>query len=368
MSFVYATLKLIKLANKLYPLPSNADPRSRHLYKNVKTDRRVYRAVNFIGVVISAILWFWFGYRLSLIFIKWKIVKSFDTQDAVLYFVRLIIQSLNILLAHVLHHSDDSIRFAINQALYRASTKIENRWIQIKTKLLTYSSAACFLFLGLKAYVGPFGSSQRHLFGDNWPLKLLMSLSVGLSTTLLIFRLLYVQFLALIFCDASKPEMINLAESGSKKYTERRVNHMFKRFHRKYIIVQVVSTSYINCLEVFFCADIYLGILVASCAAFASITLFGAMHPLLYMGVPMLTLSCFVVAIILTHKFEFFVKNGDKFRRDWRGLLTTSETKKMLKSLQRIGIKLGPYGMVTGRLGIEICGDIIHNSITLLFI
>lgn len=179
MSFASAALRIIQLCNKVYPLPSNADPRARCLYKNTKYSRPIYIAVRLVGVCLSAVYCVGYGYRLCLIFIQWKRDKTFDIADAVICFIRMISQGLNTFLAQVLNNCDTNMRFAANQSLRRAPPRIETRHSQIKSKLFAYSSAVCFLLVSVKAYLEPFGARQRHIFGDNLPLKLLVSLSLG---------------------------------------------------------------------------------------------------------------------------------------------------------------------------------------------
>lgn len=97
--------------------------------------------------------------------------------------------------------------------------------------------------------------------------------------------------------------MHELAQSGDAEYVPIAVNRRYRACHLKYRIVQIVVASYnLGGVEIFYCAEVYMGILVASCAVFASITMFGTMHPLVYLALPLLALSCFSIAIVLTQK------------------------------------------------------------------
>lgn len=82
---------------------------------------------------------------------------------------------------------------------------------------------------------------------------------------------------------------------------------------------------------------------------------------------PALTFCCYMIAVIITQYANIPRKNVIKFHEFWRWHALTKVNSKCLQSFPKnVGFQLSPYGLVTARLGILICDDMIQNAISLI--
>ncbi len=112
----------------------------------------------------------------------------------------------------------------------------------------------------------------------------------------------------------------------------------------------------------------FIGILLASCGTYWTIKMFGKISVIIYLCVPSISLCGFALAIILTYMEGLPLKNSEKFRCIYLTKIRGLEERKALLSLKSSGLKLGPYGTATAKLGILIWDDIIRNTVNALLL
>lgn len=77
---------------------------------------------------------------------------------------------------------------------------------------------------------------------------------------------------------------------------------------------------------------------------------------------------CVLDAIILTYLASIGYQRCEKFKSWWKIMATKKEDKKCLKACPSTGFVVGPYGLCTAALGLRICDDYIHNTVTILLL
>lgn len=138
----------------------------------------------------------------------------------------------------------------------------------------------------------------------------------------------------------------------------------YKRLRSIQLLVQLGMLIYTT----FILTLITVGILIATFGAYATIKLYHKMHILTYVCAPAITVLCFVIAILLTYLSGIPYKNSLKFKKYWTLFIRNKEDKKVLLACKPFGFVLGPYGIAKASLGLIICDDIIHNTVTAILL
>ncbi len=85
-----------------------------------------------------------------------------------------------------------------------------------------------------------------------------------------------------------------------------------------------------------------------------------------YLLAPVTAIIGIVLAMVLTYLADFPYKNSKMFLLYWKQILTRKEDRKVLNACVPTGFHLGPYGLARAKLGLQICDDIVRNTVTLL--
>lgn len=88
----------------------------------------------------------------------------------------------------------------------------------------------------------------------------------------------------------------------------------------------------------------------------------------MYLSGPVLSSRGFLIAIVFEYMFGLPCKNLEQFQIIWQPKLRKKEERKVILSLKSCGFQVGPYGMVTRKLGLIIRDDIISNTVSALLL
>lgn len=77
---------------------------------------------------------------------------------------------------------------------------------------------------------------------------------------------------------------------------------------------------------------------------------------------------CFTVALFIPHLGSLARKNLFEFLRFRAGVKLNSVSRKIIKSRRPAGFSMGPYGIMTSKLGLCICDDIIRNTVSMILL
>ncbi len=80
---------------------------------------------------------------------------------------------------------------------------------------------------------------------------------------------------------------------------------------------------------------------------------------------PLLSAHIFALAILLPTFTDMFNNNISSSLQFWKTCCVRKLERKILRSCPIFGVKAGLYGILTAQVGLQICEDIIDNTITL---
>ncbi len=126
----------------------------------------------------------------------------------------------------------------------------------------------------------------------------------------------------------------------------------FKMFRITSTIANSIYTDFLTVL-------IVVGIWAASVSTYVTVTLYNKIKIVVYMAFPSLTFCAYMISILMTQYSDGPRKNAILFCIFWRRQLNDKIGIKLLKRcLTKIGYTVGPYGLITAKLGILFCDDI----------
>lgn len=138
----------------------------------------------------------------------------------------------------------------------------------------------------------------------------------------------------------------------------------FKNFVQAVLLVKKTNEVY----ETFLATLIFVGVLLASCSAYAVLRMYAMLNIFTYLGAISILMVCFVIALALTYLANLPRKNLVNFKLNFMGIKLTRKDRKTVTACQSSGFSVGPYGIATSKLGLCICDDIVHNTVTLLLL
>lgn len=136
------------------------------------------------------------------------------------------------------------------------------------------------------------------------------------------------------------------------------------RLRNAQILIKLCNDMY----NPFFPILLFIGILLASCCSYGTAKMHNRMTLIAYISLPAVTISCFGVALLLTYLANIPYKISKLFRKSWSPHLTKKEHQKMLRTCKPFGFQVGPYGMVSAKLGLCICDDKVRNTAAVILL
>lgn len=142
----------------------------------------------------------------------------------------------------------------------------------------------------------------------------------------------------------------------------------FRKYVTMFQVMRMVITLHRLVCETLFVSLLIVGIFMISCAGYATISLYYELPLFVYLIAPILTVAGFIVAIVFTHMASTPFENVKRSNISWGLVLYTRKDRLTLRSMPQVGFTLGPYGLVTRKLGLLICEDIVENVVNLLML
>ncbi len=142
------------------------------------------------------------------------------------------------------------------------------------------------------------------------------------------------------------------------------LRYYYRKFRSAELVVKIVNISYVR----FFVVLISVGIIICSCTGSMTIIWYGKIDTMIYILMPVATITGFTLSLLLTYLANIPYKNTELFLKFWRLHLKSKKDKQIIRACKPLGITGGPYGMGRAQLGFLICNDMIKNMITFLLL
>ncbi len=377
MSFTFGTNKVLLHIQTLIPLPYYVDPKTHQLTESPFYSQPKFRYFRLFS--LSLILFIYFPIttcRLLWLFFHWNSYTILNFQEAIIYFI---IWCLIVTILPAIHTNlskNEEFMYLVNQTvqlnrLSKYASLLEsklNRHSSSPEEILIYFMSLCFFQLIPAFVVIPLFLPYLHLqiiFGSSVIVKVCEAFLAGIAITFGSFTDLPVLLYSMTVVE-------NLNNFSSKMFTKFNVRSFFrpmlrfsncyKKFQCCQIVLQLGNIVYGSYLLVL----ILVGILLASCYAYATIRMFGNFNLIIYIIFPAMLCVCLFIALLLTILGSTPFKHNKNFKMFWMRQLLRKEDKKRLRACHLIGFDLGPYGLCTNGLGLHICNSIIDNAVALI--
>lgn len=182
-----------------------------------------------------------------------------------------------------------------------------------------------------------------------------------LSTTFLSMLLISIAFLEGVI---SLSERLHLHRKTALTLTSNTFYHCYKKLQELHVFTIVGNDA----IEEYNVSMVFAGVFLASSSAYMMFKMYSMVNLVVYMFAPAITCLCFLIAIILTYLANVPHKSSKIFLIFWKRRVNGKIYNILLRSCKSAGFSLGPYGTATAKLGIQICDDIIKNTVTMLLL
>lgn len=269
------------------------------------------------------------------------------------------------------HHS---FVYGINQ-ISKVTPKFKYHWL---LELMCHQAVAGFAGMGvafcLSFFALPFAvkfDPVQLIFGTHLPVKFLASfiyglpISYGICTVVSIIPLIvgYTEGLILstLKLNERHEEIPNIKRASVTMSEFHKFYHTFMQIRIHFAIFAEIANSFLTIL-------IMAGVMLATCTGYATLKMYDMLPIHVYLGMPLVMTSCFVMAIVHNAMEGILQENANFFKKFWLRWAFKKEVRRITNSIPELGCKLGCYGTATHLLGLEICDDIIQNLISLLLL
>lgn len=392
MSFIAPVFKIHYIGQKFIPLPFYLNISTKQLSLNPlynQTRHKLYRYFSWIAVMLT---WSLNEYRLIWFFYNWILYTKSHIGQAVLYLLAFLGQTLGLAAFTVYGLHQLEYVYCVNQCI-----KLTNEQrpffirlpflgkIDVKV-LFIYAFSTPFSLFPVTFASIPLAISWcpiQLVLGSSNFVKIFASLFYWFSVLYLAWIavsifLLFFLVLDTILTLSSKFQAhgthLHRPCSGEGCPNEVMIQkrHMistnFNRSFKRYLKVRLLIILLSNVITTFLTVLAFIGILLISFATFATLKLAKFMHILLYISAPVVAIGGFVFTIVVSHMADVPYRNSLNFGSFWKRKLTRRADRMRLRSCLPIGLSLGPYGIATASLGLNICNVIVDNTVTILLI
>lgn len=380
MSLTEGVFQAISLLEKFNPPPFAVDSKNKQLSKSNLYNHSIHRRFRLVAhsalLIISPayfLRWIW------LIF-HWESFTSRNIEQLIVYSIIIFILLIYFPAFLLFRYKTVEIINTINEACHlkpknntrkeaiNSSTLIGKRTIQ---QLFVFALVKAFIlllpFYFLTAIVLEYLPIQL-IFGNHWIVTFCAGtwyLLCGIQGT---FGVLYIFLLNTIFVEQMFTFTSEITCQTIAPKSKTQPNLGIIEGLRKFRTVQIIFQGFNSWICQFGTNLVFVGILLASSAAYMSLKMYSKFNPLSYMFGPSITVICIMTAIIFTYLYGLPYDHSRIFKRYWVSNASTKYGKKLIQSFKPFGLELGCYGLCHKELGMRVSEDIIHNTIDLLLL
>lgn len=320
-----------------------------------------------LGFALHRLLWLFFHWKTFAIYhVEQGIICAALTCFASVFISLLIMQK---------HHYTILLEITnqINLLLVKSSSKLTIYPIKIpglgvmslQELFVKTFSLAIFLFPPAPLVV-PFTidwDPYELLLGPSIPVTILGGFLLAFTTYSGAMPMLSVFLLLMAFLEGVHTFTIPFNDNCSTVHRFR-----FRRDVKIFQMVRILVNLTDEAFTLFLTTLVFIGVLLASTTAFIILKMYMMVNIITYIGALAGLFVCLAVAIVLTYLANLPRKSMFNFVRLWTILCNQKYDKRMLMACKPAGFSVGPYGIATSKLGICICDDILHNTVTMLLV
>ncbi len=376
MSLTSGTYKVQILLQNIIPPPFHIDSQTHLSIQSPLYNRPFHRYYRLLSQFLILFIFLPITiFRLGWLFFHWKSYTVLQFEQAIIYFIFLCLFSIVLPTFQMNHSLNIENIYLLNQfqkinKRLKMSTLIPSKMRFSAKEYLIYALALGHLQL-IPAFIGaPFFLPYLHLqiiFGSSLSVKICETFLYGMfatyGSTIAMITLLF----SLVVAENLQSCSLNIyskVTSSSSIKPKLRFSYCYKQFRCTQIVLKIVNRVY----SLYLLVLIFVGILLASCCAYVTVRMYGNVHIIIYITFPALAFLCFAVALLLTFLGSTPNKQTKKFKTFWALDFLRIEDRKRLRACKPTGFVLGPYGVCTSKLGLHICDDIVHNTVTMILL
>lgn len=306
-------------------------------------------------------------------FFQWDSFTIYHMDQAVYYALVFCALVMGISACQTVYNHHHSLVYGINEVFKLAPEAKYHRLQKLLCRQAVYGIALFGAIFFRSFFVLPFAvkfDPIQVMFGNNLSVKILASLSYGIPVingtclfiSIITFIVSYTE--RLIIATVRLNEILRHGSGGKGTILISKFHKLYKTF----IQIRIHFAIFAEIGYAFLTLLITIGVLLATCAGYATFKMYHMLPIYIYLGMPLVMTSSFVMAILHNTMEGILQENVNFFKKFWLGLVLKRENKKIVNSIPEIGCKLGCYGNATHLLGLKICDDIIQNLISILLI
>lgn len=360
----------------IFPLPYAVEKSQPQFIENPRYYRLVYRIIGLVSQFGVALLLTVVVLRLGWLFSHWKSFTLNHIEHGILYVLTWCLIHVYFAFSYIVIVKSKRCQYAINQCVKVSPGKSNNEVMDKLLQVFVYSLVPFFCCMILGAMIMPWGI-------DFDPVQLVLGTSVYAK----IVSSLYFLFLTLhpaIYISSAFLLILSFLENSIKfsnllhpnvsqvsGFSNQRTGRNILYFQKRYrciLILRILVDLGTDVTEVALSLLIFVGVILATCAGYATIKLYKYFPFLFYLIMPSINFVAFCVAILFTHMASIPRRNCLRFRCIWRTFGMKKIVSMDLRAIPDVGFKVGPYGLATRKLGVMICDDIIRNTVTVLLL
>lgn len=376
MSLIIATFDVHHIIQTkcLFPLPYFLDKTSLQVHNNQRFAQKFYKRIGIGNCISVALLYAVIVLRLFWLILNWSSYSLYHLDQGILYVSLWCLISLFHVISFVMVSKANTVKYAVNQSLILTQKTSGNKYFEAILQIFAKGLIPVFASLIIIGFMMmPWGiefEPVQLVIGNSIAAKVVASL-IYLLTLLQPFMYTGSAFLLMISflesCNKFSSRLHSSAYCASEMFRLSTINN-FKKQYRLLVILRILIIIGCELCELPSAFLIFLGVILASCSGYATLKLYSFFPFFLYLAMPALTIICFLIAMLFTFVASVPMTNCSNFKVFWNRLADRRLIKMKVNAVPLISFSVGPYGIVTRKLGVTICDDIIRNTVTALLL
>lgn len=369
MSLTKAVQRAHLMLDKISCLPYCTDSKSaaKLLTFNPEYNKTAHKIVRFVTQAFNMYCGFFLATRLIWLKLHWNSFAIYNLDQpigcAIILSYHLIVE----VVYDIYRRQHRRLIFLTNQTnqIFRenADTNVKSQSrISIK-QAFVYHICLGFLMFPPAMFFGPFAIDwcpNQLLFGRSLLVKFLSG--IHYSGIIFVNEVPVLSVLMLLSAFLENVCSITSSLLNSGPYSSFRQN--YSKFCTAHILIWLCSEVY----QLFFISLAFVAVLFSCCSAFVLLKLYHKLNIIVYGGAVALLILCLSLTIVLSYLCSIPRRNIMDFINHWFKVSRKRIDRKILKSCRPIGFLVGPYGVVTKKMGLCICDDMVRNTVTLLLL